>query len=94
MPKWKINEQTWYWLNHVYGWSVPLAMTANLFVHRDTHIAPLSCWLERSSSIFFLYIPMAGILFVNVVLFFWSAWGIHASGMDVSPDRKRAVAYK
>lgn len=94
MPKWKIHELTWYLLNHVYGWSVPIAMTANLFLNRTTSVSEFSCWLERSASIFFLYLPMACILFVNVVLFFWSAWGIHASGMDVSPDRKRAVAYK
>lgn len=94
MAKWKIKERHWYGLNHLYGWSVPLALSALLFLHRDEHFSPESCFLHHLSSGYFMYIPMTAMLCLNVVLFFWSAWGIHATGQDVSPDKRRALTYK
>lgn len=94
MMKWKIKEIYWYLLCHLYGWSLPLALTGILVANHSVAFSPHSCWLDRTASGYYLYMPMSMILLINVLLLFWSAWGIHATGKDVSPDKKRALAYK
>lgn len=42
----------------------------------------------------YLYIPISVMLLMNVILFIWSAWEIHATGSDVSADKKKALSYK
>lgn len=94
MARWKIKERHWYWLNHAYGWFVPLALSLLLFWYSDDHFSMESCYLHIHSSGYFMYIPMSVMLSLNVVLFIWSAWGIHATGQDISPDKRRALTYK
>lgn len=92
--RWRIKESHWYAFNHTYGWAVPIVASALLFWHGDRHFNVNKCFLERESTGLFLYTPISVILAINVVLFIWSAWGIHRTGQDVSPDKRRALAYK
>lgn len=42
----------------------------------------------------FLYVPITIMLFINLILFLWSIWGLHKHGNDISLDKKKAMLYK
>lgn len=95
--RWKIKEQTWYILNHIYAHSVAFTLTAMVYVYhmRNTTFGVASCWFnsEREQS-FFVYLPLSVMLSINIFLFVWTSYHLHTSGDDISPDRKKALRYK
>lgn len=48
MQRWQIKERTWYILNHLYGWLVPLCLTAKVvwYWHFDGGFSGYSCWFS------------------------------------------------
>ncbi|XP_037029890.1 G-protein coupled receptor Mth2-like [Bradysia coprophila] len=101
IPKWNIVEKHWYRLNHVYGWCVPTILTITVYITSileggyDPGFGEKSCWFEEKQETWtFLYAPISIMLIINIILFAWSAYGIHSHGNDVSPDKRRALIYK
>lgn len=93
--RWQIKERTWYILNHIYGWSIPNALSIAVYLRFGARLSENSCWFQKKVDTWtFLYIPISIMLCINIILFFWSAWGLHTTGSDVSPDRRKALTYK
>lgn len=95
--RWKIKEKAWYILNHIYANTVALTLTAMVYVYHMRHptLGEGSCWFrtEREQS-YFVYLPLSVMLSINIFLFVWTSYHLHASGDDISPDRKKALRYK
>lgn len=49
LRKWKINETSWYHMNHLYAWAIPIVLTTVLIVkHSITPTLGIgSCWFHR-----------------------------------------------
>ncbi|XP_065084458.1 probable G-protein coupled receptor Mth-like 1 [Ochlerotatus camptorhynchus] len=95
--RWKIRERHWYVLNHIYAHTVALTLTAMVYIYhmRNPTFGEISCWFrtEREQS-YFVYLPLSIMLSINIFLFVWTSYHLHASGDDISPDRKKALRYK
>uniref|UniRef100_A0A023ETF6 Putative g protein-coupled receptor n=1 Tax=Aedes albopictus TaxID=7160 RepID=A0A023ETF6_AEDAL len=95
--RWKIREKAWYVLNHIYAHTVALTLTAMVYIYhmRNPTFGEISCWFrtEREQS-YFVYLPLSVMLSINIFLFVWTSYHLHASGDDISPDRKKALRYK
>ncbi|XP_055588437.1 probable G-protein coupled receptor Mth-like 3 [Uranotaenia lowii] len=93
--RWKINEQAWYVLNHIYANTVALTLTAMVYIYHMKHstFGEISCWFrtEREQS-YFVYLPLSVMLSINIFLFIWTSFHLHNS--DISADRKKALRYK
>uniref|UniRef100_A0A182TDA2 G-protein coupled receptors family 2 profile 2 domain-containing protein n=1 Tax=Anopheles melas TaxID=34690 RepID=A0A182TDA2_9DIPT len=76
------------WLNMV------MANVWKLTVRYPT-LGEISCWFrtEREQS-YFVYLPLSVMLSINIFLFVWTSLHLHASGDDLSPDRKKSLRYK
>lgn len=102
VPRWTIEEHRWYRWNHIYAWSVPIAIQAvMLFGHFTSHdaldpqIGINSCWFAKESmSAWFMYVPIAIMLSINVVLFAWTCFVLHQYGADFNPEKRNALKYR
>uniref|UniRef100_A0A182Q2Y8 G-protein coupled receptors family 2 profile 2 domain-containing protein n=1 Tax=Anopheles farauti TaxID=69004 RepID=A0A182Q2Y8_9DIPT len=95
--RWKIKERSWYVLNHIYAITVAVTLTTMVYIYHSRYptLGEISCWFrtEREQS-YFVYLPLSVMLTVNIFLFVWTSLHLHASGDDISPDRKKALRYK
>lgn len=69
-------------------------MTKRHFFHFNLNTKNKNTHTDTTETWVFLYFPITIMLIINVILFVWSAWGLHKSGSDVSPDKKKALTYK
>lgn len=95
--RWKIKEKAWYILNHIYAHTVALTLTGMVYVYHMWHptFGETSCWFRTEpEQSYFVYLPLSVMLSINIFLFVWTSYHLHASGDDISPDRKKALRYK
>uniref|UniRef100_A0A182JSW5 G-protein coupled receptors family 2 profile 2 domain-containing protein n=1 Tax=Anopheles christyi TaxID=43041 RepID=A0A182JSW5_9DIPT len=95
--RWKIRERSWYILNHIYAITVAVTLTTMVYIYHSRYptLGEISCWFrtEREQS-YFVYLPLSVMLSINIFLFVWTSLHLHASGDDLSPDRKKSLRYK
>uniref|UniRef100_A0A182NDY1 G-protein coupled receptors family 2 profile 2 domain-containing protein n=1 Tax=Anopheles dirus TaxID=7168 RepID=A0A182NDY1_9DIPT len=95
--RWKIKERSWYVLNHIYAITVAVTLTTMVYIYHSRYptLGEISCWFrtEREQS-YFVYLPLSVMLSINIFLFVWTSLHLHASGDDISPDRKKSLRYK
>lgn len=102
VPRWSIDESSWYRWNHIYGWSVPILIeTVLLFGHftQDETLNPglgvQSCWFKtETQTLWYLYIPISVMIFINVALFCWTCVVLHRHGHDFNPERRNSLKYR
>uniref|UniRef100_A0A182YG13 G-protein coupled receptors family 2 profile 2 domain-containing protein n=2 Tax=Anopheles stephensi TaxID=30069 RepID=A0A182YG13_ANOST len=95
--RWKIRERSWYILNHIYATTVAVTLTTMVYIYHSRYptLGEVSCWFrtEREQS-YFVYLPLSVMLSINIFLFVWTSLYLHASGDDISQDRKKSLRYK
>lgn len=95
--RWRIKERSWYILNHIYAITVAVTLTTMVYIYHSRYptFGEMSCWFqtEREQS-YFVYLPVSVMLSINIFLFIWTSLHLHASGDDISPDRKKSLRYK
>lgn len=95
--RWRIKERFWYVLNHIYAITVAVTLTTMVYIYHARYptFGEMSCWFrtEREQS-YFVYLPVSVMLSINIFLFIWTSLHLHASGDDISPDRKKSLRYK
>lgn len=102
VPRWSIEEHRWYRWNHIYAWSIPIAVEVVMIVgHFTQHVAldPLigvqSCWFGNDDmSMKYVYIPITAMLILNVVLFVWTCFVLHRYGGDFNPQKRNQLKYR
>lgn len=69
LRKWKISENKWYLLNHIYAWSVPTLAIICLSMRGGTHeiFSSLNCWFHRK----FEFSTMLTTNIIQSILFRW-----------------------
>lgn len=102
VPRWAIQEHRWYRWNHIYAWSIPVALEMLiLFGHVTSHevldprIGVHSCWFATNAiSMWYLYLPITIMILINVVLFIWTCIVLHKFGSDFNPEKRNALKYR
>ncbi|EAT36386.2 AAEL011521-PA, partial [Aedes aegypti] len=65
------------------------------YILRSWHPISISfSYLSEREQSYFVYLPLSVMLSINIFLFVWTSYHLHASGDDISPDRKKALRYK
>lgn len=102
IPRWAVDERKWYRWNHIYAWSIPIAIEVVMVFGQVTdheqlspNIGVRSCWFEKDlHSMWYLFVPIAILLLINVVFFVWTCVILHRYGSDFNPDRRISLKYR
>lgn len=102
VPRWSINETTWYQWNHIYAWTIPVVIECFvLFGHftghsvLDAKIGSLSCWFATPKhSLMYQYYPISIMISLNVVLFIWTCIVLNRHAEDYNPERRNSLKYR
>lgn len=102
VPRWSINEATWYRWNHIYAWSIPTLIECFvLFGHFSEHpvldakIGSVSCWFASPKhALMYQYLPISIILAINLVLFIWTCIVLSRHAADFNLERRKSLKYR
>ena len=102
VPRWAIDEYKWYMWNHIYAWSVPIAIQVVMVLgHVTEHeflkprIGENSCFFTGGQTVFwYMYVPISLMLILNVVLFVWTCMVLQKYGADFNPEKRVALKYR
>ncbi|XP_055615800.1 G-protein coupled receptor Mth2-like [Toxorhynchites rutilus septentrionalis] len=99
--RWRIKEQTWYVLSHVYTLTVAISCTCwvNSRYNSETTFNQIPWWFKKRNlhsydKSDYAYVPLSVMLSISTFLLVWTIYHMLSTGKDYDTDQKKSIGHK